>query len=720
MVINNNKPKRAIIAYCALAQRLKTTGIARMQALTPFLAEACLEFSGEMFDAQKFSEAVDDRYEIKIPRLAVLGLAEQLANDGLLIDISNGNVSPIYKFADFHNKFDHADSPITERQVESILNDFVTICRADSLLSSIGDESLHDALLSRLLNIDSMRILTRKEGTISAKKTVDTLTVKQVAKDEQDKISTHLDYLVSEFLIDLRNTDTEKFEQISNVAFANMAAEALACFREPSEESKDLSNLTIYLDSPLLLDMLGVNSEYSDYGRELLDAIKASGAMPAVFEHCVNEAEDAIQAQLTYLRSGINQNSDHFSYSAKPDLLAALSGNVAERVHDRLGITVQKDPEVQLHKKFPTTIGDIESEMTTRMSRWGKAEAVQHDRKSIFTLIAISDSNQPSTKVCDSKWLFLTRNTPLVSIANDMWRLWLNGSNKSLTKAYIEKVSPIAMSDKQFSGYLWARSGTGNGVISRARLLAYCSSAIRPRADVKARAYNLVLELEGKAEADDIAALLEDTEGIRALMRATKGDPEDITKERLPHIVDLVKKSAGEYAAEEVRKEKDKEIESKEINYKNEANNLTSQIETKEQLLIKERLDNDVLKKANNSLQLSIQQILDLNNQRVATVKKNAHDKANFAYKLTKWISSFLFVFAITFAIENKTKIPIPNAIILVPTFGAFLFFWFVPELVLGRLCNWIARIRFRRVVELVEPSLLDGLDAIDFSKPSV
>ena len=201
-------------------------------------------------------------------------------------------------------------------------------------------------------------------------------------------------------------------------------------------------------------------------------------------------------------------------------------------------------------------------------------------------------------------------------------------------------------------------------------------------------------------------------------MRATKGDPEDVTKERLPHIVDLVKKSAGEYAAAEVRKEKEREIEIKENHYNNERNVLTSNIEEKNQLLIQERLDNDVLKNTNQTLQLSIQEILDSNNQRVARVKRIAYDKANFAYKITKWVSSFLFVFAITFVIENKTKIPIANAIILVPTIGAFLFFWFVPELVLGKFCNWIARIRFKLVVQVVEPSLLEGLDAMDFSKP--
>ena len=71
------KPKRALIAYCVLADRLRTPGMGIVQAMTPFLAEACHQFAGELFDASKFSNAVAQRYGITIPRLAALGLRQR-------------------------------------------------------------------------------------------------------------------------------------------------------------------------------------------------------------------------------------------------------------------------------------------------------------------------------------------------------------------------------------------------------------------------------------------------------------------------------------------------------------------------------------------------------------------------------------------------------------------------------------------------------------------
>lgn len=55
-----------------------------MQALTPFLPEACIPLQGKLFDAQEFSDAVNGLYGIRIPKLAALGMAGQLEKDGVL------------------------------------------------------------------------------------------------------------------------------------------------------------------------------------------------------------------------------------------------------------------------------------------------------------------------------------------------------------------------------------------------------------------------------------------------------------------------------------------------------------------------------------------------------------------------------------------------------------------------------------------------------------
>ncbi|MBU1264466.1 MAG: hypothetical protein KJ946_07605 [Gammaproteobacteria bacterium] len=718
------KPKRTLIAYCVLADRLRTPGVGAIQALIPFLAEACQQFAGELFDAGKFSNAVAERYGIRIPRLAALGLAEQLEREGVLTLASGHGASAIYRYVPILVS-PTMSSAVTEAEVEVVLKSFVDYCEADDRLQGREDSFLQEAFLERLLNVDSMRILGRREGSISAKKNVGTVILSR-SSSEQDPLNSeelHLDFLVSQFLLDLRDRNPVAFEQVSNVAFANMAAEAIACFREPPSLGISLDTLTVYLDTPLLLDMLGVNTEYADYGHELLQAIRVSGAKAAVFEHCVAEAEAAVYAQLNYLRSGVNKFSIGWGTTATPDLLAALIGNLGERTQDRLGIEVHRDSETNLLRRSQTTVGDVEAKMQRRMQAWRNDEAKDYDRQSVWSMLAIRDTSDLVTRVCDSRWLLLTRNTPLVGIANDAWRTWLNGTTKH-SRLNIERWAPVAMSDKQFAGYLWARTGGTDGAISQARLLAHCSSAVRPRADIKAKAYNLMLELSGRRDAEDLAALLEDREGVKALMRATRGDPEDVTLERLPFIVETVKLAAGEFAAARAREESEKQLEENRRTHEFEVARLRKeaeaeraefarQVETAKAEGLQQQQDKLNLESQNSALNEALAAKAQQEGERRNRILKDGFEAGRSVYRWGRW------VIAATFgaAVYSVSVIAAMDPLAAAPLSGmlGFIGFWFVPN-VLNRPLNWCAMRRLCSVVASRDSSIEIPSQIPDFS----
>lgn len=715
----NGRPKRALLAYCALAGRLSTPGIGITHAMTPFFAEVCRGFTGELFDAQKFSNAVSERFGFNIPRLAALGLAEHLADEGLLGEITGHATKTVYRYVHSPKVEEAPQSAVTEQEIEGILSSFADFCRTDERIVGLDDANLHNAFLDRLLHVDSMRLLSRREGSIAAKKTASTLVLKQPplneAPERNDVQELHLDFLVSRFLLDLRDSNSTAFERVSNVAFANMAAEAIACFREP-ESSNSLEGLTVYLDSPLLLDALGVNAEYTDYGKELLEAVRASGAKAAVFDHCVSEAENTVSAQLAHLRSGINKFGNAAGTTARPDLLSALAGNIAERAEKRLGIIVHRDPEINLHRRAQAVVGDIQAALDEQMQAWRNIDARAHDQKSVWTMLAIRNAAEPCPRVCDAQWLLLTRNTSLVSIANKAWTTWLKSSTKHSIN-HVERWAPVAMSDKQFAGYLWARTGGGVGAsISRARLLAHCSAAVRPRADVKAKAYNLVLELNGKAEADDVAALLEDREGARALMRVTRGDPEDVTPERLPYIIQQVKLAAGEYAAAAVRAEALMERDALVAAH---ARELADTAES-------------AAAKAAREAQIQFDLDLQAHEEEKRALRESvvAHERAEQARKLSAlssafkrgcsvfWLLRWGFVallgagaVGVTYLAEN-----FPNLALVALWAVTVLGVWFVPDL-LNRPFSWVATIVLEGEANRREPGIDIPRAVPDFRK---
>ena len=722
------KPKRALIAYCVLADRLRTLGMGIVQAMTPFLAEACQQFAGELFDASKFSVAVAQRYGIQVPRLAALGMTEQLAAEGILVPVPGHSNAVVYRYAPAPVINEATlTPPVTEAEVETVLQLFVEYCRTDTRLDDRDDSKLQADFLDRLLHVDSMRLLSRREASTAVKKTADTILLKPLAAVSEQPIlaELHLDFLVSQFLLDLRDTNPQAFERVSNIAFANMAAEAIACFRDPPAGNTSLIGLTVYLDSPLLLDMLGVNAEYAEYGTELLEAIRSSGATAAVFDHCVSEAEGAIHARLAHLRSGVNQLASQWGTTAKPDLLAALIGNVGKRASERLEISVQRDPEAMLHRRALTTVGDIEAQMTSRMQAWRNVEAKEHDRKSVWGMLAIRDASLPCPRLCDSKWLLLTRNTALVNIANDAWATWLRGSTKHST-THIERWAPVAVSDKQFAGYLWTRAGGGDSAMSRARLLAHCSAAVRPRADVKARAYNLVLELSGKAEADDVAALLEDREGARALMRATKGDPEDVTPQRLPFIIEQAKLAAGEYAAAVVRAESEKHVAAMILQHEQEVARMQEEA-ARERLILKtqaaaaqaahaqEQFGQQQVVAHNDALKAALALAEAVEAARKAKILRDGVDAGASLYKALRWTVTIAFGLATAIAVYSSKLLPdtVSAGLSFVLTIAGF---WFVPEF-LDKPLSRIAHLRYRTVVADRDPDIVIPNQSPDFRR---
>ena len=301
---NGGKPERTLIAYCALAERLSKPQANMLQALVPFFAEACQDFAGQMFDASKFSEAVRRNYGIEIPKLAALGIAEQLASEGILEVVSGYANSTTYRYSNTVRTAGKDVSSVTENDVETILKLFTEYCEKNAELSVEQTSDLNADFLERLLNIDSMRLLARRESSITTKRSADTLQLTKPNAEQSEVVrhSLQLDFLVSSFLLHIRESDSAAFETVSNVAFASMAAEAIACFREPQLDAGDLSSLTVLLDTPLVLDMLAVNIEYAEYGKDLLQMLKTSGCNIAVLDHSIAEAENTVLERTAELR----------------------------------------------------------------------------------------------------------------------------------------------------------------------------------------------------------------------------------------------------------------------------------------------------------------------------------------------------------------------------------------------------------------------------------
>ena len=700
-----NQPSRALIAYAVLAERI-ISGSDLVQSLMPFFKPIAASFAGDLFDVEKFCQEVRLRYGLDVPKLAALGWCDRLAKEKLLEEHSKTTQGVIYRYPSSLNAaYVEESDALTEGQVLSILARFRGYARATlpNELSTVSDGDLDEAFYSRLMNIDSMRILTRKESKSDVKATPKTLSIKSPSVSVREQLEMHIDFLVAEYLVDLKHKSDPTLQTISAIAFANMAAEAIATFREPiSGETQDLSRVRIYLDTPLALDLFELNDGFESYSQELWGLIQGSDASVAVFDHTVEEIQSVIFARLSSLRSGSIPFRTHLNDGFLVNRLAVLNGNVATKLEE-MGIAIDRDPEISLLRISQSALGTIQTDLDRKMGGW-RSEARHYDEKSVFSIISQRNGGGAESNFVKCGAVLLTRNTPLTYIGNAAWRQWLTEAGRE-SRSKIDRAAPIVISDKQFAGLIWMLKGGAAASLSHERIVAHCSSAIRPRSDVIAKVCNLIIEAHGRDKGEEFAALLTNRRAEQALMHAATGDPEVITNKYLPEIIERVTLAAGEAAANaaravaEVEKNKLKEDHAKEIDSREnliraaqgEAEQVKRDLQSAN---LQAEMERKNLMRSNISLKISTKEAEKLALLERLSFLQTALSKGGFGYRFARH-SLFTCYMGLVALGATLTDWPLLGGFLVLAT-GA-VGFWYAPQKWLDPICHKNGILRLQR-----------------------
>lgn len=707
-----NEPSRALIAYAALADRL-TKGGDVVQALMSFFRPIANEFSGELFDVDKFCGRVLHLYGLSVPKLAALGWCERLSQENLLEVHTRNGSTVLYRWKGISSMEGDENLETFQLKVENLLEQFRNKCAVDmpSELISIVKDRLETEFFDRLLRLDSMRLLLRKEGAFGVKSSSKTLGLKPTVSPIDERVSLQLDFVVADFILTLRDNSEADFNFISSILFANMAAEAISTFREPPAGGA-LLGMRVYLDTPLILDMFRVNSGFENYADELWALLKKSGAQIKAFDHTVQETESVISARLAAIRSGVPISTYSLKSGLRVESLSLLEGRVAQNLEER-GVVIERDPETSLLKISQRALGTVQADLDKKMGGW-KREAKHFDEKTVFSVIALRSQMNVETTFAKAGALLLTRNTPLVAIANTAWRTWLNeATNESKTR--IARTAPIAISDKQFAGLVWLVGGQEQAApLSRARMVAHCAAAIRPRADVIAKACNLVIEAHGKEEGEKFAALMTNGRAEQAVMRASLGDPESVTKDRLPEIVEHAMLAAGELAAQAERAKADAEKATILQQHEHDLTEKRRELELLERQSDMEKaqvaleLDNERRTVAGLKMREMAREIRVLSDKRTAFEAAFSHGTR--IYKQTRFL--VILIYGGVFLLLGLLLTEHPLVTSFVSLVLTIVSFWFLPEVLFKPMCQWIAQHYFLRNLQFSLGS------SVEHSKP--
>lgn len=449
--------ERAMIAYAVLKNQLASPDL--YEGLMVFFRPVTSSLAGRRFIPSDLATELAARYALHIPILVLESLAERMNNAGLITKRAEREGVASYEYVACDSVGTGASLP----KITDLLARFREFARRQSTeLHELSDSGLDDALFDRLVRIESLEILSRRDGLESPKHTAKTLTLRKKelapAKD-QSPMDRHLDYVVPRFILSLMQADAEGFDLLSDIASANLAAETLLTYRDPPRRGDALDEFDLYLDAPLCLDILGVNPGREEYGQQLSEELKRAGCRVSVFLHSIGEIERVLDARKQSYFSGIKP-FDQFQVDPPRtrDLVIALAGHAEQVLIEQFGFGVI-DSTAAIPAGRRSSVGpEEEKAIREQLIGWRNAEGREVDIATCCDLIRMRSGADIQTRILKAGATLATRNAVLARAANVTWRTWLNGKTKG-SRDRIKSAAPLAILDKQLVGLLWITQG---------------------------------------------------------------------------------------------------------------------------------------------------------------------------------------------------------------------------------------------------------------------
>lgn len=546
------KVERALIAYAVLKNQLESADL--YEGLMIFFRPITSSLADKNFIPGEFASHLADRYGLSVPVLVIESLAERMTKAGLLFKQAESNSAASYKYL----ASDLITTNVSLPKITDLLTKFKHFAKGQSKeIDSLENDAIENALFDRLLNIETLEILARRDGQLTVKKTANTLTKHKPIESvgERQSLQIHLDYLVSRYILDLQENDKEGFDLLSDIASANLTAETLLTYREPPKKGETFDELEIYLDSPLCLDILGVNVGKEEYGSQLSRELKNAGCRVNVFLHSITEIERILEARKQSYLSGVNTLGRNQVDPPKiQSIVNALAGYSEQVLTEQFGFNII-DSAAAIPAGRRSTVGaEQEKAIREQLVGWKNEEGREVDVSTCCDLIRMRSAIDLQTRIIKSGVVLATRNSVLASAANTAWKSWLKDKNKgSLDR--IKAAAPLAIMDKHLVGLLWITQGGKVGGLGRIHLVANCAAAVSTKKDVITKVYNTLLDTSEES-ARIFAAIINDQRAERTLMNSTFGDPDLVTNENVLPLLEKVRLAT----AQEIELKKNGEI----------------------------------------------------------------------------------------------------------------------------------------------------------------
>lgn len=499
-----------------------------MQSLTPFFEPLLQRYQGQVFDPSQFTNDVRSIYKWNFTEDIAEAFIPQFVSNGWLLPDDPRRLTGPYTVT-------LPDRPTTETEsrilqaFDDIAREFRVFAEGLSPLTTLSQDTDHfkEILLEWLIYVDAFSAqnlnyqthnITDETGHITQR-----LIVPKITSLGDDEI-----YLCARFVEHAITEETSIADTLCKVASIGLLTEVVQDFRQPAT-IEDRSNLIVYLDGPIALELLGVSGTAARENIEpIVSTLQSIGVQVRIFGVSLEE----ITRSLTAVLNETNRTGPTARALAKGSVLEAYVRSVAQNPEKELkrcnvGVTFRSRDQFPNEAQFfdKERYDHLYADLRFHQDNFAARE---HDA-TVATFIVQMRRGYETQDLFDSRFVLLTRNGIFAQQSKR------SCANRISGERYI---SPV-VHRRLVATAVWLRTGLNwNGdEVPRRYLLASCERVLALRPGVVDAVMKFSSNLT-KEQAAQLGMLLTEDRSTQMLMDKTLGASKVITGENVSQLFD--------------------------------------------------------------------------------------------------------------------------------------------------------------------------------------
>lgn len=353
--------------------------------------------------------------------------------------------------------------------------------------------------------------------------------------------------------------DERSLSLLEQAVHGSMLATVLH-YERPEDAQRRLGSLVVYLDTPIVLRLLGVSlPQLSDAAVEMRDLLREHEVPCRVFRHTVEEVRGVLAstaANLRTSRSKAHTNTRNLSRTQREVLdhfvaegrtagdVETLSADLDQRLL-KLGLNVDETPDhVERLTIDETKLADALQETVGYKSQAAK----QRDIESLTAVHRLREGRSDS-ELGRAKAVFVTSNTALARCTRSFMR----------TEEHTGGV-PHILSDIELTTQVWVRTPSARPDLPRKLLIADAYAALNPPPKLWDKYLTVIerLQQSGQVSEEQVAGLIHSMSARSEMVDLSLGDPNAVDEETVGEVLArLTDRLAGPLVEEERQRSAD-------------------------------------------------------------------------------------------------------------------------------------------------------------------